>query len=76
MIVFVNLKSGGREVQSSKNASSNLIRNEQVFDLTEMKPNKLIRYGLGCLEVLAAHGDQCAEEIRENMRVVVLYYIF
>lgn len=46
-----------------------------MFDLTEVKPNEFIRYGLGCLEVLAAQGDDCAREIRERMRIVVLSFL-
>lgn len=71
LMVFVNPKSGGRQGPLIKERLQNLISEEQVFDLTEVKPNEFIRYGLGCLEVLAARGDECAKEIRERMRIVV-----
>lgn len=54
---------------------ANSEENLQVFDLTEVKPNDFIRYGLGCLEVLASQGDECAKEIREKMRIVVLFFL-
>lgn len=54
----------------------------QVFDLADVKPHEFVRYGLGCLEVLARLGDSCAKECRERMRVMVwesvepMIYIF
>ncbi|CAH2069607.1 unnamed protein product [Thlaspi arvense] len=71
LMVFVNPKSGGRQGPLIKERLQNLISKDQVFDLTEVKPNEFIRYGLGCLEALAAQGDECAKEIREKMRIVV-----
>ena len=46
-----------------------------MFDLSVVKPHEFIQYGLGCLENLAAQGDQCAKEAREKMRVMVVYII-
>lgn len=43
----------------------------QVFDLTEVKPHEFVRYGLACLETIAAEGDECARECRERMRIMV-----
>lgn len=43
----------------------------QVFDLSDVKPNDFVEYGLGCLEKLADCGDNCAKETRQKMRVVV-----
>lgn len=43
----------------------------QVFDLSDVKPNEFVQYGLGCLEVLARLGDSRAKECRERMRVMV-----
>ncbi|CAL9243998.1 unnamed protein product [Arabidopsis halleri] len=71
LMVFVNPKSGGRQGPLIKERLQNLISEEQVFDITEVKPNEFIRYGLGCLEALASRGDECAKEIREKMRIVV-----
>ncbi|XP_031255213.1 diacylglycerol kinase 7-like isoform X2 [Pistacia vera] len=44
---------------------------EQVFDLSEVKPNEFVQYGLGFLEKLADLGDTCAKETRQKIRVVV-----
>ncbi|KAL1217506.1 Diacylglycerol kinase 4 [Cardamine amara subsp. amara] len=71
LIVFVNPKSGGRQGPLIKERLQNLISEEQVFDLTEVKPHVFIRYGLGCLETLASQGDEYAKDIREKMRIVV-----
>lgn len=43
----------------------------QVFDLTEVKPHEFVRYGLACLETIAAKGDECARECRERIRIMV-----
>lgn len=75
LMVFVNPKSGGRQGPLIKERLQNLISEEQVYDLTEVKPNEFIRYGLGCLEAFASRGDECAKEIREKMRIVVLFSI-
>ncbi|KAH7545241.1 hypothetical protein FEM48_Zijuj01G0072700 [Ziziphus jujuba var. spinosa] len=45
--------------------------NGWVFDLSDVKPHEFVRYGLGCLEILAGHGNSCAKECREKMRVMV-----
>ncbi|KAK9757254.1 hypothetical protein RND81_01G152000 [Saponaria officinalis] len=41
-----------------------------VYDLSNVKPNELVKYGLGCLEQLSKH-DPVAKHIREKLRVVV-----
>lgn len=43
----------------------------QVYDLSSVKPNDFVEYGLGCLENFARLGDYCAKETREKLRVVV-----
>lgn len=43
----------------------------QVFDLKDVKPNDFVEYALGCLENLAALGDECAKEIRAKIKVMV-----
>lgn len=45
----------------------------QVFELSDVKPHEFVQYGLGCLEKLAALGDNCAKETREKIRVVVCF---
>ena len=44
---------------------------KQVFDLTEVKPHEFVRYGLACLEKVAAEGDECAKECRARLRIMV-----
>jgi hypothetical protein len=48
----------------------------QVFDLSDVKPSDFIRYGLGCLERLAERGDNCAKNIRGNLRIMVCAFFF
>lgn len=71
MVVFVNSRSGGRYGSVLKERLQVLIGEEQVFDLSDVKPHEFVQYGLGCLEKLSALGDCCAKEAREKMRVVV-----
>ncbi|GAB4853606.1 Diacylglycerol kinase 3 [Ancistrocladus abbreviatus] len=71
MVVFVNSRSGGRHGPELKERLQHLMGEEQVFDLTDVRPHEFVQYGLGCLEQLAANGDNCAKETREKMRVVV-----
>ncbi|CAH8274824.1 unnamed protein product [Arabidopsis lyrata] len=71
MVVFINPKSGGRHGPVLKERLQQLMTEEQVFDLTEVKPHEFVRYGLGCLETLALKGDECARECREKMRIMV-----
>lgn len=71
MVVFVNSKSGGRYGPVLKERLQVLMGAEQVFDLSDVKPHEFVQYGLGCLEKLAALGDNCAKETREKMRVLV-----
>ncbi|KAM0930055.1 hypothetical protein ACQ4PT_001141 [Festuca glaucescens] len=71
MVVFVNSKSGGRHGPELKLRLHELISEEQVFDLSDVKPSDFIRYGLGCLERLAERGDNCAKNIRGNLRIMV-----
>ncbi|XP_010539453.1 PREDICTED: diacylglycerol kinase 4 [Tarenaya hassleriana] len=71
VIVFVNPRSGGRQGPLLKDRLQHLITSDLVFDIMEVKPQEFVRYGLGCLETLAAQGDHCAQEIRERLRIVV-----
>ncbi|KAK3435507.1 hypothetical protein EUGRSUZ_C00196 [Eucalyptus grandis] len=71
MVVFINSRSGGRHGPELKVRLRQLIAEEQVFDLQDVKPHEFVSYGLGCLDKLASLGDQCAKEIREKLRVVV-----
>ncbi|KAK8501262.1 hypothetical protein V6N12_008282 [Hibiscus sabdariffa] len=71
MVVFINPRSGGRIGPVLKERLQQLISEEQVFDLQEVKPHDFVRYGLACLEKWANNGDFCAKEIRKNIRVLV-----
>ncbi|KAI3985774.1 hypothetical protein MKX01_030688 [Papaver californicum] len=71
MVVFVNSKSGGRHGPFLKSRLQDIMGDEQVFDLSTVKPSSFVQYGLGCLEKLASLGDECAKEVREKMRIVV-----
>ncbi|XWS73187.1 hypothetical protein CRYUN_Cryun02cG0104600 [Craigia yunnanensis] len=71
MVVFINSRSGGRHGPVLKERLQQLISEEQVFDLHDVKPHEFVRYGLGCLEKWANNGDLCAKETRQNIRVVV-----
>ncbi|KAM7252733.1 hypothetical protein ACFE04_008242 [Oxalis oulophora] len=84
MVVFINPRSGGRHGPELKDRLQELMCEEQfcfktgnnlklvqVFDLTDIKPQEFIQYGLGCLETLATRGDFCAKETREKLRIMV-----
>uniref|UniRef100_A0A0D9VLZ2 Diacylglycerol kinase n=1 Tax=Leersia perrieri TaxID=77586 RepID=A0A0D9VLZ2_9ORYZ len=71
VVVFVNSRSGGRHGPELKVRLHELISEEQVFDLSVVKPSDFINYGLGCLERLAEQGDDCAKNIRKKLRIVV-----
>ncbi|CAN4084297.1 unnamed protein product [Withania somnifera] len=70
IVVFINAKSGGRHGPELKARLQDLMGVEQVFDLSAVKPNEFVQYGLSCLEKFAALGDTCAKETREKIRVV------
>lgn len=71
LVVFINSKSGGRLGPKLKNQLQELISQEQVFDLSVVKPEEFLQHGLHCLEELASFGDLCAQEIRNRIRVLV-----
>lgn len=71
LVVFVNSKSGGRHGPALKGRLQELMGEEQVFDLSLVKPPDFVQYGLACLEKMATLGDQCAKETREKLRVMV-----
>ncbi|KAI9191158.1 hypothetical protein LWI28_004466 [Acer negundo] len=71
LVVFINSRSGGRHGPELKLRLQQLMGSEQVFDLSDVKPNEFVEYGLGSLEKLGELGDICAKETREKLRVVV-----
>eukprot|EP01018_Ginkgo_biloba_P007102 Gb_24490 [translate_table: standard] len=71
VVVFVNSKSGGRHGPELKTRLQELMSEEQVFDLSIIKPSDFLQHGLGCLEKLASFGDHCAQETRDRIRIMV-----
>ncbi|KAH7671776.1 Diacylglycerol kinase (ATP) protein [Dioscorea alata] len=71
VVVFVNSRSGGRHGLMLKDRLQMLIGKDQVYDLSCVKPDDFVQYGLGCLEKLASLGDLCAKSIREKLRIMV-----
>lgn len=71
VVVFINSKSGGRLGPKLRNQLQDLISQEQVFDLSVVKPEEFFQHGLHCLEELASNGDLCAQETRDRIRVLV-----
>lgn len=71
MVVFVNSRSGGRHGPALKERLQELMAEEQVFDLSVVKPYDFVQHGLTCLEKLADLGDSCAKATRERLRVIV-----
>ncbi|KAH7674860.1 Diacylglycerol kinase (ATP) protein [Dioscorea alata] len=71
LVVFVNSRSGGRHGPELKVRLQELMSEEQVFDLSSVKPLDFVHYGLACLERLAASGDSCAKITRQKLRIMV-----
>ncbi|KAK1322966.1 Diacylglycerol kinase 4 [Acorus calamus] len=71
MVTFVNSKSGGRHGPVLKGRLQELMGEEQVFDLSVVKPSDFVQYGLACLERMASLGDTCAKNTREKLRIMV-----
>ncbi|XP_057786458.1 diacylglycerol kinase 3-like [Salvia miltiorrhiza] len=71
VVVFINSKSGGRHGPKLKARLQELMGEEQVFDLSEVKPHEFVQYGLSCLENFANLGDNCAKATREKLKIVV-----
>ncbi|KAH6818567.1 diacylglycerol kinase 7 [Perilla frutescens var. frutescens] len=71
IVVFINSKSGGRHGPKLKARLQELMGEEQVFDLSTVKPHEFVQYGLSCLENFANIGDSCAKATREKLKIVV-----
>ncbi|KAL8152162.1 hypothetical protein V2J09_009922 [Rumex salicifolius] len=71
MVVFVNSRSGGRHGSELTKWLQQLMGEEQVFDLSNVKPEEFVQYGLGCLDQLANNGDGCARDTRDKLRIMV-----
>lgn len=70
IVVFINSKSGGRHGPQLKARLQELMGEQQVLDLSVVKPHEFVQYGLSCLEKFAALGDSCAKVTRERIRIV------
>ncbi|XP_044962399.1 diacylglycerol kinase 4-like isoform X2 [Hordeum vulgare subsp. vulgare] len=70
LVAFVNPRSGGRLGPVLKSRLQELLGEDQVFDITVVKPSEFVEYGLGCLEQLANSGDHSARSVRNNLRVM------
>lgn len=71
LVVFINSKSGGRHGPELKARLQELMAEQQVFDLQDVKPHEFVQHGLSCLEKFAGLGDTCAKDIREKLKIVV-----
>ncbi|XP_076885067.1 diacylglycerol kinase 4-like [Bidens hawaiensis] len=71
LVVFVNAKSGGRHGSELQSRLQKFMGDEQVFDLHNIKPHEFVQYGLACIESFVDHGDCCAKETRERLRIIV-----
>ncbi|XP_010914097.1 diacylglycerol kinase 7 isoform X2 [Elaeis guineensis] len=71
IVVFVNSRSGGRRSLALKVWLQKIMTEEQVFDLSAVKPSDFVQYGLTCLEKLANLGDSHAKANRGRLRVIV-----
>ncbi|XP_066330191.1 diacylglycerol kinase 4-like isoform X2 [Miscanthus floridulus] len=71
LVAFVNPRSGGRLGPVVKTRLQELIGEDQVFDLTVVKPSDFVEYALACLEQLADSGDHSARFVRHNLRIMV-----
>ncbi|PKA65444.1 Diacylglycerol kinase 7 [Apostasia shenzhenica] len=71
LVVFVNSRSGGRHGPALMSRMEELMGENQVFDLSIVKPSDFVHYALRFLEKLAESGDVRAKVTREKLRVVV-----
>eukprot|EP00246_Nothoceros_aenigmaticus_P015588 TRINITY_DN6567_c0_g1_i1.p1 TRINITY_DN6567_c0_g1~~TRINITY_DN6567_c0_g1_i1.p1 ORF type:complete len:111 (-),score=9.95 TRINITY_DN6567_c0_g1_i1:140-436(-) len=71
LIIFFNSKSGGRLGSALQDLLVDYVGTSQVFDLSKHRPTDVLRYGLGCLEKFGNEGDECAQNIRKRLRLMV-----
>ncbi|KAK7831654.1 diacylglycerol kinase 5 isoform X2 [Quercus suber] len=71
VIVFINSKSGGQLGGDLLVTFRNLLNEEQVFDLGEEAPDKVLRRIYVNLEKLKNSGDELAVKIQKNLRLIV-----
>ncbi|XP_031375276.1 diacylglycerol kinase 5-like [Punica granatum] len=63
--VFINSKSGGQLLVTYRS----LLNKNQVFDLGESAPNKVLHQFYVTLEVLKNNGDDFADEVQKKLRI-------
>ncbi|KAK9269350.1 hypothetical protein L1049_001121 [Liquidambar formosana] len=71
VIVFINSKSGGQLGGELLNTYRTLLNQNQVFDLGEEAPDKVLHQLYVTLEMLKSSGDVLAAEIQKRLRIVV-----
>eukprot|EP00250_Pteridium_aquilinum_P016023 c22899_g1_i2 orf=185-1672(-) len=71
VIAFINSKSGGQLGSELLKSYRVLLSPKQVFDLSEVKPDKVLHAFYSGLEKLKADGDKIAENIQSSLRLIV-----
>ncbi|XP_065862192.1 diacylglycerol kinase 1-like [Euphorbia lathyris] len=71
VIVFINSKSGGQLGGELLVTYRTLLNKNQVIDLTEQAPDKVLRQVYATLQTLKNNGDELATEIEKRLRIIV-----
>ncbi|KAD4385993.1 hypothetical protein E3N88_26162 [Mikania micrantha] len=71
VVVFVNSKSGGQLGGELLISYQNLLNKNQVFDLNENAPDKVLQQLYFNIEKLKRDGDSLAPEIQMKLRIIV-----
>lgn len=71
VIVFINSRSGGQLGGDLLKTYSDLLNKDQVFDLGEEAPDKVLHKLFANLEKLKSSGDDLAVKIENNLRLIV-----
>ncbi|KAK4803718.1 hypothetical protein SAY86_003535 [Trapa natans] len=71
VIVFINSKSGGQLGGQLLVTYRSVLNKNQVFDLGESSPDKVLHQLYVTLEVLKNNGDELAIEVQKKLRIIV-----
>ncbi|KAF6153952.1 hypothetical protein GIB67_023729 [Kingdonia uniflora] len=71
VLVFINSKSGGQLGGNLLITYRSLLNDNQVFDLGEETPDKVLHKIYVTLEKLNRNGDSFADEIKKRLRLIV-----
>ncbi|KAI5057771.1 hypothetical protein GOP47_0027786 [Adiantum capillus-veneris] len=71
VLAFINSKSGGQLGSELLKSYRVLLSTKQVFDLSEVKPDKVLHTFLSTLEKLKASRDKNAESILSSFKIIV-----